>query len=63
MNLAMLKSGMWVESSHGVGKIIRIDKQHNAVLIEHKQDHHVQSIDINEIIEQPQLHNCCERYY
>ena len=54
---------MWVESHHGVGKVIGIDHQYHSAIIEHGQDHQLQSIDVADLIEQPQLHNGCERYY
>ncbi|MEC6798354.1 hypothetical protein VXS03_14950 [Photobacterium sp. S4TG1] len=63
MDINQLTMGMWVESHHGVGKVIGIDHQYNSVIIEHAQDHQLQSIDVADLIEQPQLHNGCERYY
>ena len=63
MEITHLKLGMWVESFHGIGRVIGIDQNHRAVIIEHNQDHQLQSIDIEEIMEQPQLHVGCDRYY
>ncbi|OBU17722.1 hypothetical protein AYY19_12590 [Photobacterium aquimaris] len=63
MDIKHLTTGMWVESCHGVGKVIGIDHQHHSVIIEHHHDHQLQSIDIVELIDQPQLHNGCDRYY
>lgn len=63
MDMKYLTKGMWVESYHGVGKVIGIDHQYHSVIVEHRQDHQLQSIDIADLIEQPQLHNGCERYY
>lgn len=63
MDMKHLTKGMWVESYHGVGKVIGIDHKYHSVIVEHCQDHQLQSIDIADLIEQPQLHNGCERYY
>ena len=63
MDINHLTTGMWVESHHGVGKVISIDHQYHSAIIEHGQDHQLQSIDVADLIEQPQLHNGCERYY
>ncbi|SMY37943.1 hypothetical protein [Photobacterium andalusiense] len=63
MDIKHLTTGMWVESYHGVGKVIGIDHQHQSVIVEHHHDHQLQSIDITDLIDQPQLHNDCDRYY
>lgn len=63
MEITQLKVGMWVESFHGVGKVIGIDQQNNAVIVEHRNDQQLRSIRSDEIIEQPQLHTGCDRYY
>lgn len=63
MKLTNIKKGMWVESYHGVGRVIGIDHQHQSVIVEHRQDHQLQSISIDDLIEQPQLHDGCDRYY
>ncbi|WP_318499711.1 hypothetical protein [Photobacterium leiognathi] len=63
MEITQLKVGMWVESFHGVGEVIGIDQQNNAVIIEHKDDHQLRSVECNELVDQPQLHTGCDRYY
>lgn len=63
MDINHLKKGMWVESHYGVGQVIGIDHQFHSVIVEHREDHQLQSIDVEDLIDQPQLHNGCERYY
>lgn len=58
-----LKRGMWVEYQRGIAEVVDIDQDHNTVIIENMDDHRQLNINCDDLIDQPQLHTGCDRYY
>jgi hypothetical protein len=63
MEIDKVRKGMWVESQHGVGQVLVIDKTSNSVLVEPLGSDVQWALDADEIQEDQQLHNGCEQYY
>ncbi|USD60002.1 hypothetical protein J4N45_16025 [Vibrio sp. SCSIO 43140] len=63
MEIKNVRKGMWVESQHGVGKVLVIDEVSNSVLVEPLGSDTQWALGAEEIEEDQQLHNGCEQYY
>ncbi|ROV61850.1 hypothetical protein EGH82_03375 [Vibrio ponticus] len=63
MELSELRQGMLVESAQGSGKVLVIDEVTQSVLIENQQSHEQFAVGVEEIVDDPQLHLGCDKYY
>ncbi|GAK83479.1 hypothetical protein BIY21_01775 [Vibrio ponticus] len=63
MELSELRRGMLVESAQGSGKVLVIDEVTQSVLIENQQSHEQFAVGVEEIVDDPQLHLGCDKYY
>ncbi|MCL9775127.1 hypothetical protein [Vibrio methylphosphonaticus] len=63
MDIKDVSQGMWVESQHGVGKILVVDKVSGSVLVAPSDSELQWALSVDEIDENLQLHNGCDQYY
>ncbi|WP_162062422.1 hypothetical protein [Vibrio taketomensis] len=63
MQLSEVKRGMMLESAQGSGKVLVIDEMTQSILIENQNSHEQFAVGIEEIIDDPQLHLGCDKYY
>lgn len=63
MELSEVRQGMLVESAQGSGKVLVIDEVTQSVLIENQQSHEQFAVGVEEIVDDPQLHLGCDKYY
>ncbi len=61
--MGQVTKGMWVEHQNGLGRILVIDEQEQVALVESHSDHEQYAVPIEELEEQLQMHNGCDRYY
>ncbi|MCJ2375962.1 hypothetical protein LNL84_03855 [Vibrio sp. ZSDZ34] len=63
MEFKDVSKGMWVESVHGIGKVLVVDEASQSVLVEQLVHEEQWALSVDEISEDPQLHNGCDQYY
>jgi len=63
MDIENVQKGMLVETKFGIGKVLVIDPQTDSLLIEQVESHHQLAVDINDVLNQEQLHLGCDKYY
>ncbi|CAH0526846.1 hypothetical protein [Vibrio hippocampi] len=63
MEMKDVEKGMWVESQHGVGKVLVIDSVSQSVLVEPLGSDMQWALSVEEVEEDLQLHNGCDQYY
>ncbi len=63
MEFKDVTKGMWVESVHGIGKVLVVDEASQSVLVEQLVHEEQWALGVDEISEHPQLHNGCDQYY
>ncbi|UPQ88320.1 hypothetical protein [Vibrio sinaloensis] len=63
MDICQIKKGMLVECQQGIGKVLVVDRETNCVLIEEQSSQQQMAVDVQELIDNPQLHQGCDQYY
>ncbi|MEL7290728.1 MAG: hypothetical protein AAGJ78_06030 [Pseudomonadota bacterium] len=63
MDICQIKKGMLVEFQQGIGKVLVVDRETNCVLIEEQSSQQQMAVDVQELIDNPQLHQGCDQYY
>ncbi|CAM3878533.1 hypothetical protein [Vibrio aquimaris] len=63
MDIKEIEKGMLVGFEQGVGKILAIDVQNSTVLLEERVSRHQFSAEVSELMDDPQLHIGCDKYY
>ncbi|MGY5539493.1 hypothetical protein [Vibrio brasiliensis] len=63
MDIRDLEKGMLVECRQGVGVVVETDESTHAVVIEDRSSHQKFEVDVEDLIDEPQIHHGCERYY
>ncbi|MDA0119374.1 hypothetical protein [Vibrio sp. T11.5] len=63
MDITEIEKGMLVECKQGVGTVLAVDKKNHAILIEERDSHQQFAADISELMDDPQLHIGCDKYY
>ena len=63
MDICQIKKGMLVECEQGVGKVLVVDRANQSVLVESRDSHQQFAVHIDELMDDPQLHQGCEKYY
>ncbi|MDA0148594.1 hypothetical protein [Vibrio sp. LaRot3] len=63
MDIENVQKGMLIETKFGVGKVLVIDPQTDSLLIEQLESHHQLAVDMDDVINQEQLHFGCDKYY
>ena len=63
MEFSNIKRGMIIESAQCRGKVLVTDPVTQFVLVEDQQSHEQFAVGVDEIIEDPQLHPGCDKYY
>ncbi|NVD07560.1 hypothetical protein FCU94_11730 [Vibrio sp. JPW-9-11-11] len=62
MDICQIKKGMLVECQQGIGKVLVIDRTTNCVLIEEQSSQQQMAVDVQDLVDNPQLHQGCEQY-
>ncbi|CAK4069640.1 hypothetical protein OH458_12810 [Vibrio sp. MarTm2] len=63
MDIGRIKKGMLVESKYGVGRVLVVDETTQAVLLEGRESQQQFAAHIDELLDNPQLHQGCDKYY
>jgi len=63
MDISQIEKGMLVECRQGIGIVLEVDLSHDAVVIEERNSHQKFEVDIKDLMEDPQLHIGCDKYY
>lgn len=63
MDISELEKGMLVECRQGIGTVLEVDESTHAVVIEERVSHQKFEVDIDDLMDEPQLHIGCDRYY
>jgi len=63
MDISEIKKGMLVECQQGVGKVLVVDEQSRSLLVEHSDTHQQMAVEADDLIDNPQLHTGCDKYY
>ncbi|MEZ8102843.1 hypothetical protein [Vibrio bivalvicida] len=63
MDISKIEKGMLVECRQGTGTVLEVDQTHGAVVIEERNSHQKFEVDIKDLIDDPQLHLGCDKYY
>ena len=63
MELKKVRKGMLVECQQGIGKVLVIDEEARSVLIEEHSSRQQLALDVEDIIDNPQVHSDCHLYY
>lgn len=63
MDISEIKKGMLVECQQGVGKVLVVDAQTRSLLVEHSDSHQQMAVAVDDLIDNPQLHTGCDKYY
>ncbi|NRB67464.1 MAG: hypothetical protein HRU48_08830 [Vibrio sp.] len=63
MDITEIEKGMLVECKQGIGRVLAVDKKNHAILIEERDSHQQFAADISELMDDPQLHIGCDKYY
>jgi hypothetical protein len=63
MDISELEKGMLVECRQGIGTVLEVDESTHAVVIEERVSHQKFEVDIDDLMDDPQLHIGCDRYY
>ncbi len=63
MDIGQIKKGMLVECQQGIGKVLVVDESNQSVLVESRDSHQQFAAHIDELMDDPQLHQGCEKYY
>lgn len=63
MDISEIKKGMLVECQQGTGTVLVVDEANQSVLIEERASHHQFAAQVDELVDDPQLHFGCDQYY
>lgn len=63
MDISELEKGMLVECRQGIGTVLEVNESTHAVVIEERVSHQKFEVDIDDLMDDPQLHIGCDRYY
>ena len=63
MDISEIKKGMLVECQQGVGKVLVVDEQTRSLLVEHSDSQQQMAVAVDDLIDNPQLHTGCDKYY
>jgi len=63
MEISQIEKGMLVECQQGIGTVLEVDQEHEAVVIEERNSHQKFEVDIKDLMDDPQLHQGCDKYY
>ncbi len=63
MEASRIRKGMVVECQQGVGTILVIDQEAETVLLAKQGSEEQLAVSFDEIEDNPQLHDSCDRYY
>jgi hypothetical protein len=63
MDISELEKGMLVECRQGIGTVLEVDESAHAVVIEERVSHQKFEVDIDDLMDDPQLHIGCDSYY
>lgn len=63
MDIREIRKGMLVECQQGVGKVLVVDEQTRSLLVENLDSNHQMAVEIDDLIDNPQLHHGCDKYY
>ncbi|KHD23726.1 malate dehydrogenase [Vibrio caribbeanicus] len=63
MDIGRIKKGMLVESKYGVGRVLVVDETTRAVLLEGREPQQQFAAHIDELLDNPQLYQGCDKYY
>ncbi|MDN3608268.1 hypothetical protein ACODM8_10530 [Vibrio ostreicida] len=63
MDINEIEKGMLVECQSGVGHVLVVDAKTNSVLIEERESQRQFAAEVSELVDDPQLHIGCDKYY
>ncbi|MFC5076600.1 hypothetical protein VTH8203_00252 [Vibrio thalassae] len=63
MEIKDVVKGMWVASRHGAGRVLVVDELSQSVLVEPIGSEEQWALSVDEVEEELQLHNGCDKYY
>ena len=63
MDISELEKGMLVECRQGIDTVLEVNESTHAVVIEERVSHQKFEVDIDDLMDDPQLHIGCDRYY
>ncbi|GEA50472.1 hypothetical protein VIN01S_12760 [Vibrio inusitatus NBRC 102082] len=62
MDMDKIATGMWVESSEGLGRVLAVDKRDEMVLVEGLHEEQW-AVHVSSVNQDAQLHPDCDKYY
>lgn len=63
MDISDVYVGMVCDTKQGTGKVTGVDVRLGQIYLSDTQDNHNFNVSYEELIENPQVHNCSDTYY